>query len=119
MFQYAFGVAVGARQFDLSWFDHIKNMENVTKRSYELDVFNVNAKIYNPKTSKLLKKLGIETKIIQEKQYYNYDPSLLQQRGRVIFDGYFQNEKYLNPVKNQLIHDFSLRGNLDKKISKC
>lgn len=115
MFQYAFGVAVGARQFDLSWFDHIKNMENVTKRSYELDVFNVNAKIYNPKTSKLLKKLGIETKIIQEKQYYNYDPSLLQQRGRVIFDGYFQNEKYLNPVKNQLIHDFSLRGNLDKK----
>lgn len=126
MFQYAFGVAVGARQFDLSWFNQIKKLKNVTKRDYELGVFNVNAKIYNPKTRKLLKTFGIKTKLVQEKNYYLYDQSLLNQRGRVIIEGYFQNEKYLNPVRNQLIHDFTLRDALDdnnlkmlNKIKNC
>lgn len=126
MFQYAFGVAVGARQFDLSWFDQIKKMKNVTKRDYELGVFNVQVKVYNQKIGKLVKKIGIKTKEIQEKQYCHYDPSLLHQRGRVIFDGYFQNEKYMNPVRKQLIHDFTLRDDLDSenmemlnKIKNC
>ena len=116
MFQYAFGQLLGKDVcYDLSWFEYSKNSKNVTHRNYELDFFDIQikkltkkqAKKYK-KNNKLLSLLGIKTSLkkINESPAGVYNPKLLNEKEGV-FEGFFQCAQYYEPIREQLLKDFT------------
>lgn len=139
MFQYAFAYAL-AKSFgtnitlDMTWFEAVKNHENVTPRAFELDVFNINYEIATkedlqkvvptPRRSKFQKFLWEVFKIKKYKpagntyiQYasYDYDKNLFVYPEYLYYDGYFQNEKYFKHIRNELLQGFHSNIALDEK----
>lgn len=139
MFQYAFAYAL-AKSFninitlDMTWFEAVKNHENVTPRAFELDVFNIN---YEVATKEDLQKV-IPTphrkkpqrflwKFFGNEKYkpagntyiqcssYHFDKDLFVYPDYIYYDGYFQNEKYFKPVRKELLQCFRSNIALDEK----
>ncbi|MBO4683439.1 MAG: alpha-1,2-fucosyltransferase [Alphaproteobacteria bacterium] len=117
MFQYAFGVLLGADVcYDTSWFDKCRNNKNITPREYELDFWNINPRLTNKPKTRILG--FIKVKKIIEHPANIYNPELLKIKSGVI-QGYFQVAKYYGPVRAQLLQDFTPRNNpnaANKKI---
>jgi hypothetical protein len=139
MFQYAIGKHLAIKRntrlkLDLSFF------ETQTLRSYQLDVFCIAEEIltareylhYFPQPSSnifkniwrgLIKKLyGYE--MILEK-HFNFQPQILNLKGNVYLDGYWQSEKYFKEVENTIRACFRLKEGTPKakdtidKIKEC
>ena len=139
MFQYAFALAMSKKFnintiLDLSWFEDVKNHENVTVRLFELDVFNINYEIATKedlmpvvpsvRRSKLQKFLWETFGIEKHKpigntfvQYasYDFDKKLLTCPDYYYYDGYFQNEKYFKSIRKDLLINFHSNITLDEK----
>lgn len=139
MFEYAFAYML-SKSFgnnvvlDLSWFEEEEYPENITPRTFDLDVFNIEyevatkediAKIVYPThRSKIKRFLGDNLKIEKfksdgnsyvQKIFCNFDKKLLKSPEYYYYDGYFQNEKYFLPAREELLKKFTSKTPLDEK----
>lgn len=139
MFQYAFGKSLEAKFnspifFDKSWFD--QKFENVTPRVFGLDAFNISLHFIDPKRLffrnpqhswfKILKQ-KIKGKIVCNKiyeQFFSFEQ--LKTKSRLYIEGYWQNPKYLDGIRETILKDFSFPelkntedSDLRNQISVC
>ena len=139
MFQYAFAYVlaqkIGAKVvLDFSWFEAVKTYTNVTPRSFELDVFNVEYDIASkddlekvvysnsrPFIQKSLWKLFKIEKykpvknVFVQRNAHEFNSNLFELSDFVYYEGYFQNEKYFKNVREDLLRCFSSNIPLDEK----
>ena len=129
MFQYAFGLLVRKVYncplfFDNSYFEEMDFEKNeLPKRVYELDIFKniidiefapkdlVNScyeKSHLPKILCSLFGLPYYKHFIREKNAFRFDKRLFKQKGKTLYEGYFQNEKYLDGMREILKGKFEL-----------
>lgn len=124
MFEYASGRGVAERSgqdlaLDLSGLD---TPQGVTKRDYQLDVFNIQPKFapkeqvkkftlekYSPSTSKLLKKISIIIPSYVTERGVDFNETLFSVKGDTYLDGYWQSEKYFKHIKDELHEEFTLK----------
>lgn len=136
MFQYAFAFALADKfnvpiAFDFSYFEDVKANENVQSRVFELGVFNLNcemageedlakvklpefkSKFKNTLAKRFPKIFGIN--YVREKYNYFFDKNLLNNPDYVFYEGYFQNEKYFEHLRKELLEKFSIKIPLNEK----
>ena len=133
MFQYAAGYSLSQRTGQ-SHKLHLNDYSFINDRKFELEnVFELKAtfasssdvkKIIGNKgslyTRKLLYKLGLSRNILKEKPYV-LNKLFFEINGPLYLDGYWQNQKYFQNIKDDLIQDFTLRdslGDVSKKYLK-
>ena len=116
MFQYAFGLAVGA-EFDTSWFDGPIGPTSVP-REYELSKFRCEVSVIAHdrvmklvRRPKLLRALGIRPRLetLREPTPSVFHPEYLRRTG-TNFVGYFQCERYFLPLRERLLSEFRMRN---------
>ena len=134
MFQYAFGKSLQKETgdkvlYDLSYFEEAKkqivgdtgrNKDGICIREYEIHVLpNIEIEIATKRQVKNVKK-GLLPKFIKkilrkrknnhycEKNAFRFEKELLEIRGNAYYEGYFQNESYLNNIKEELKKQFEL-----------
>jgi len=125
LFQYALGRVLSIKnntslKMDTSAFDHIAKGD--TKRSYELNVFNIKASIATKdeindlnrivKVRYLLQRyLGINLNPFHSlhvlEKSYNFQKEILNLGDSVYLDGYWQSEKYFKGISNVIRKDFT------------
>ena len=109
MFQYAFGLVIGTNKYECSFFDE------QDFRKFELGHFNVDVQCVSKTRLWFCKKLfGQHNANVNIAD--GFFPNSLTQHGFHV--GYFQNEKYLDLVRDKLLHDFQLREKLDARNAK-
>lgn len=129
MFQYAAGRALSLHhntnlRLDIRLFDYWQTTD--TKRSYQLDLFQVPAAIAgsnfvhawgDPSILKLAinKYFGFhlnpyKSNYVAEKNH-GFDSSVLELPDNIYLSGYWQSEKYFSGIKEIIIKDFSRRKN--------
>ena len=132
MFQYAIGRHLSIRNnssLTLDLADLLKREESIsyTPRNFELDVFNIEyaSKILPGEFRSFKDQLTFRflTKKINENGH-KFDDKVLSLKRNVYLNGWWQNEKYFNGVKNIIRNDFTLKPgvlpdneSLEKKIS--
>ncbi len=113
MFQYALGRVLSLKnntklKLDLSFFD--LNFKNTTKRSYNLDVFNIKAGI-----TRLSYLISILRKIFKsrgQEKSFQFDKKILSIGENAYLDGYWQSPKYFEGFEDILKNDFTLKNPL-------
>jgi hypothetical protein len=130
MFQYAIGrhLSIINRTkliLDISFLDQKKH-SGYTYRNFGLDIFEIISKLKSGNvnflthcTATLKFKLGLCKYINEEK--FAFMPQMLDLKGNLYLDGYWQSEKYFSDIKNVLIKDFSPKNQLtglNEKIAK-
>lgn len=115
MFQYAFGQALQSQTddavvYDKTWFtkNHSKKVAN---RNYVLDIFGLTP---NFATSQQLRKFKYNN-IFSDTHNYRvndtgwgtFNPEILQLKGNVYYNGFFQNEKYFADISSQIRKNFN------------
>lgn len=122
MFQYACGRALSLRTGDTELklstigLDKANDVGDIY-RPYSLSHFNIKAEIAKPEElERVANPYGIISKIlrrIKSKYIYNFYihfvPSVLNRRGEVYLDGYFQSEKYFKDCEETVRQDFTLK----------
>lgn len=133
LYQWAFGVALGAKTgdnilYDTHWFDWVKGTKSVTRRGFELKYFIDNMNIADDRTIKRVQKKTIVPKFLRKilgvPRFKNviydetdtgvYKPELFTAHGDRYYDGYFSSEKYFADYKDALLKSFKLRIPMDK-----
>lgn len=118
LFQYAFGRLIALKRGeDLKLDKDILGQRGDTYRSYGLDAFNIKAEIASQEeVLKLKYPYGLISKawrLFKAKflRIFNigYKKSLLKTKARYL-EGFFQSYKYLEPIKNELKKEFSLKN---------
>lgn len=128
MFQYAFGLAAGDvlwdntsfltnhyRSFDLGLYNisgDFASNEQIKKCKNEIRFKNILPRSIRKKFN-LGKFIYLKTNRVCERQINRYEPELLNKDGDVYYDGVFQTEKYFKPLRERLLHDFTLTKPLD------
>lgn len=139
MFQYAFAHVLAEKfgveiLFDFSFFEEIKNSTNSTPREFELGAFNIHCNeaeiedlkqiIYTEHQSKIQKILWNLFRIENYRPYgnsflqtksYAFDKNLIMYPDYFYYNGYFQNEKYFQAFRDDILKSFSLVSPLDEK----
>lgn len=135
MFQYAFGRTIAAKhKTDLKL--HFTNALFNTRRSYELDVFNINATIA---TQEDLRKFGVmqnqamnrvlyllderygiqfNPHIITQRYPYGFDSKYLATKDNSYIQGYWADEKYFKEIENVIRAEFTPKKKLDERNQK-
>jgi len=125
MFQYAIGRNLALRNKTELKFD-LAELERDTLRHYELDIFNISARIASKSEIMLICKCsrGIISKIlgilgnhyfwIKQKDQY-FDTTLKWKKGHIYLDGYWQCENYFKDIREVIINDFTIKSDPDKK----
>jgi len=126
MFEYALGRVLSLKNntellLDLSFLK--RNLPNITKRSFDLDVFNIKAKIadtseipfyfkFPPNNTfrKLAETLRKTFHIRGQERGFSFDPSVLSLSGDVCLDGYWQSPKYFGGFEEVIRNDFTLKN---------
>ena len=123
MFQYALGRRLSLDwnyelKYDLSWFDNIKS--NETPRRLEIDKFNIVINKASPKeilSSKGSKFLWWPAQLVERiigrinrNHFYKFYGGLLKKRKKIFLDGYYQNYKYFDSIRDVLLADFTLKN---------
>lgn len=130
MFQYALGrklslVNKDTLMFDTGGLKHAEISGDVS-RPFALDAFNVSGDVAPPALATharypygILSKLlhFVKTKLLRQ-MYIGWVPALLQQRGNVYLDGYFQSPKYFEDIRETLLQDFTVRGAPSETVVK-
>lgn len=132
MFQYAFGRTIAVRHNTILKL-HFTNALFNTKRSFELDVFNILATIA---TQEDLKKFGIvqnqvinrvlyllderygvqfNARIITQKYPYGFDPRYLKIKDNSYIQGYWADERYFKEIDDVIRSEFTPKKKLDEK----
>jgi hypothetical protein len=84
MFQYAFGISLGARWNEKPYF-HKVGLDNGQHRAYSLDSFNTEVEFKNP-----------ESGPVYGEPVFRFDPKVYDQPKNTYFAGCWQTEKYFN-----------------------
>lgn len=131
MFQYATGRNLVIKnntsfQLDTTWFLKEKVINSDTPRKFELDVFQISAKIAEPAQIKkikypygILSKIwrGIDKKILHN-HYQDYHPELFRKisekltknpNANIYLNGFFQSEKNFSEIRPTLLQEFQLK----------
>lgn len=134
MFEYAFGQVLKKKYgckvlYDTSYFDDmVADKNGLPTRVYELNIFKNLDIEFAPKTlvEECLKKnsmptflcsiFGKQKSFVREKNAFKYDKKLLKKKGKVLYEGYFQNEKYYNDIKTELKQIFELPAIREKDV---
>lgn len=108
MFEYAFAKNFGD---DVQFCDLSK--KNI--RFLVLNKFNCNVKIYNKFFHPFTPSVKNFT-LIKESQQWVFTPELLKLPAaeNIVYEGYFQNEKYFKQYRNDLLKEFTPKKRLDK-----
>ncbi|MBO0215434.1 alpha-1,2-fucosyltransferase [Vibrio sp. Vb2880] len=126
LFQYATGKALAKKlscelALDLSFYPTQK------LRKYELDKFNIKARIATTKeislagggndvVSRLMRKFGLTSVIfpqyIKERESIKYVEKIDQCKSGAFLDGYWQNPRYFSQIKVELVQEFTPKTSL-------
>lgn len=141
MFQYAAGRTLSIKlnvplKLDLSFLEDKASAQKYgyTGRDYELSVFNISSSIATPEDLQKMKgfilfKFPIIEKVFRKtaailkyngsfyykQPHFGYDTSFLQKKAPLFLEGYWQSEKYFEPIANQIRADFTLKQEFDGK----
>lgn len=128
MFQYALGRALALKndtelKIDTSFF--YVDFKSITKRTYNLDVFNIKAEIAKesdipfifrlPKSRIAIYLIFLFRKIIKsagQEKSFNFDKSILSIGRNAYLDGYWQSPKYFEGFEDIIRKDFTLKKEL-------
>lgn len=143
MFQYALGRYLALKNgteliLDTTYFEYIpKNRKYFVKREYDLDIFDINAKILEPKNAdwlpyyskKRMHRLKHAAKkflnlykcindylLLRESRYFAFDKAILKSGKNAYLIGYWQNEKYFKDIEQQIRRDFTFKNTFDENI---
>jgi len=143
MFQYALGrhLAIKNRAeliVDTTHFEHIpRNREYFVKREYDLDVFDMDVEILEPKNANGLPyyseknthriKHFVKTyfnlykyldnyQILRESSGFFFDKEILKSGKNAYLIGYWQNEKYFMDIEKQIREDFTIKKTLAESV---
>jgi hypothetical protein len=132
MFQYAFSKNLAkVRGESIAFVDDTLN--GVTKRKYELSYFNIKPKfvdkkkateldkLYKNKTPKIIRRFLKQPKYLVDcyldKNLFVFDKKVYK-TDKKYFVGYWQNEKYFNEIRKELLKDFTSKKNITKKLKQ-
>lgn len=127
MFQYAAAKALAKRLQTPLVLDlyPLEKKTQSTARNYELGIFNFEAeKKYTLKGKFFYKARPFIQKhrvFFQRFGFYSdttailYQPDFESLKGNICLSGYFQNERYFEPIKKELYKDFTFNNPLDKR----
>ena len=125
LFQYAAGKSLAIQNntelgLDVSFYSKSPN------RIFELDKFNINAKIVTPKelrTEFNIKKgflsiffantshtKNVYNEHIFSEKFFEYDPSFLMLKDPIVIDGYWQSELYFMNIVEEIRKEFTLKN---------
>lgn len=115
MFQYAAGRALSLRnqtqvKLDITGYN---NQGGITKRDYELSIFNIKELFASEEEIRYLKSFSLKfckKRVIKELGNGKICTDLLKARGDIYLDGYWQSEKYFLNFSDQIRNDFSFKG---------
>lgn len=136
MFQFAAGRRLAHHlgtnfKLDTSWFDQFDN------RQFSLGCFDIEVEIatdvdlsrlrpFSKRLDKLLSKCPFHQSSLVKERHYNFDPSVLNLKGDLYLDGYWQSYKYFQDISEIIGADFSLSRELSdatletaKEIESC
>ena len=117
MFQYAIGKNLSLKNrsnlyLDLSMLLYRDNSINYTLRDFELNIFNIKYSAERQNlASKVLEKVTLKVKpvkYIKEKDHF-FDSTILQLRGNIYLDGFWQNENYFKEIESLIVKEFSFK----------
>ena len=133
MFQYALYSYLKNKGFDTS-IDTISYQNNAVHSVFELcNVFELQPSFASEMQIRRLRRyisdmsvsqrivrktrllLHLHWKHIPEKQFYVFNPNILNLKHAAYLDGYWQTEKYFKPIEQVIRKDFTFRNPLDKK----
>lgn len=114
LFQYAFGRRLAARRGEELSLNIASLTNNPLGRAYALANFNIKAAVINQADSLIAKLAGLITKKIFRQFNIGYKPRLLESKV-VVFEGFFQSYKYLEPIRAELLEELSLAEDFDVK----
>jgi len=130
LFQYAVGHALARKNADILKLDlNAYKLQGVAKeeiRGAEILKYNVNAEIATPDEINELKYpkgiLSFGARFIEQrlfKKYYSdWHPEILEQKGDVYLDGYFQCEKYFLVELDSLLPQLILKNELNTRFKR-
>ncbi len=131
MFQYALGRRLAIDndtelKIDTTFIDHRIGMPNFLRphfvfRTFDLDVFNINATIANPEDMKWWQRpiLSGKTMLVIDavlrkmaflpgwEKKYQFDQKVLMAKGDIYLSGFWQSEKYFQSIRDVLLQDFT------------
>ena len=120
MFQYAFGRVLEAHLnnkvfYDKSWF--IQDFSNVTPRNFELEAFGLSLNYIDPAglffrnkqhSWLTILKQRLKRKIVCNKVYEkSFSLEQLKTKNNLYLEGYWQNPKYFEGIRETILKDFS------------
>ncbi|MBK5720418.1 alpha-1,2-fucosyltransferase [Dysgonomonas sp. Marseille-P4677] len=127
MFQYAAAKAL-AKRLDSSLNIDLYNLTKKTKatvRSYELDIFDINAPIKSTIKGKLFIKMRPFIQkhrsffqhlgLLTDTYALQYEPIIETIKGNVTMSGYFQSERYFQDIKSDIFKDFTFKNPLGER----
>lgn len=127
MFQYAAARALATR-LDTSLYLDLYSLEKKTQatvRSFELEVFNIDAEIKNSIRGKILNKIlpyaqkhrifFLRLNYFTDTAAIFYQPSFENLKGNIMMAGSFQNEQYFRNIMTELRSEFTFRKPLTGK----
>ncbi len=117
-------------KLDISLLEDRSPRKKFTYRDFEFDVFNINEPIASiAEVRKFVPNLWTTSKIIKalyrvkrkltgrdlysEKTKYRYEDRIKQINDNTYLYGYFQTAKYFDEIRNELLNNFSLRGEIN------
>ena len=130
MFEYAIGRSLAIKNKTKLYLD-LTELKKDKKRVFELYHMNIESEVLNNNLSNkikhhLIKKLRTKKKLFKflelfmnfkyllEKNPPNYNRHVLEQRGNLYLDGYWQCEKYFKDIREIIISDFNLKEKLNE-----
>lgn len=120
LFQYAFGLFLAKKRGEELKIDNNNLFSGSdTVRFYDLDNFNISATVASDSEIKRVKpKFSLLIKIykkIFKKYHIGYEKNILETKANYI-EGFFQSYKYLEPIKEQLLKEITLKEDIDYKL---
>lgn len=123
MFQYAFGRRLAHERQALLQMDGTY-FESQSQRRYQLGCFRIQAVFTAAMSLSDIaweelehRQVAVRTKtcligrgrgtLVREHRYFRYDPRALEAQGDIYLDGYWQNEKYFEPIAHLLREEFT------------
>lgn len=122
MFQYAIGRSLALKNNTKLKFD-VTELAQDKLRDCELDILNIHSSIasrlemiFIHKFSKniISKILGQHYFYIEEKDRY-FSAPIMETRGNIYLDGYWQSENYFRDIRNIIIKEFTIRAEPDER----